>query len=198
MSALNREYDQLTRSLPSFGVGGSTMRDAVNFYNSSIRGCPNINGFADALSGVLGRYPEVRLTQCAWQAADDPKVAMRLAGPPAPSSAPVRSVGKAEPGTSPSNATDASNPPFSDGRYEVSLLEATVSVPTNDFRGAIEDVQRLAADIGKIPGFSAEVVESPLDVRTNRSIEGRHSDREPATMELDFTLRLVRERGGAA
>ncbi len=197
MNTLDREYNEIARALPSFGVGGSTMRDAVNFYNGSIRGFPTINDFADALSGVLGRYPQVQLTQLAWQAANDPNALQKLASPASHSSAPVRSVGKAEPPV-PTGPGDANNPPFPDGRYEVSLLEATVSVPTNDFRSALEDVQRLAADIGKLPGFRAEVLESPLDVRPTRSIEGRHQEREPASMKLDFVLRIVHERAAPA
>lgn len=197
MTALNREYDEIARALPTFGVGGSTMRDAVSFYNSTIRGFPTINEFAGALSGVLGRYPQVQLTQLAWQAANDPNALRKLPSPASHSSAPVRSIGKVE-APVPGSAADPSNPPFSDGRYEVSLLEGTVSVPTNDFRGALEDVQRLAADIGKLPGFRAEVVDSPLDVRPTYSIEGRHSDREPASMKLDFVLRIVRERDAPA
>ena len=46
--------------MPSFGVGGATMRDAVTFYNGSIRAFPAITDFARTLSTVLGRHPEVR------------------------------------------------------------------------------------------------------------------------------------------
>lgn len=197
MSALNREYNDITRTLPSFGVGGSTMRDAVNFYNASIRGFPAIGDFADALSGVLGKFPQVQLTQLAWQATNDPNALQKLSSPASHSQAPVRSVAK---GVAPvaGAAVDAANPPFSDGRYEVSLLEGTVNAPTNDFRSALEDVRRLADDIGKLPGFRAEVIESPLDVRPTRAIEGRHPEHEPATMNLDFVLRIVRERSPSA
>ncbi len=74
ISPLNQEYDKITRALPSFGVGGSTMRDAVNFYNSSIRDFPRLADFTAAFSQVLDRHPEMRLTQLAWTATDDPEV----------------------------------------------------------------------------------------------------------------------------
>ncbi len=77
IAAANAEYDQITRALPSFGVGGSTMRDSVAFYNAAIRGFPRLTDFAVALSQVLDRHPEVRLDQIAWLATDDPRLRPR-------------------------------------------------------------------------------------------------------------------------
>jgi len=92
---------------------------------------------------------------------------------------------------------DAANPPFAGGRYEVALVEGNVRVRANDFRGAVEEVERLAADIGKLEGFRADVVESPLDVSPTIALQGRHGEREPETMEPRFVLRIVRERRAA-
>jgi len=76
----------------------------------------------------------------------------------------------------------------------VALLEASVRVGGNDFRGALDRVQKLAEAIGQIPGYRCEVVESPLDVRTSLAITGRHSGSDPASMEARFVLRVMRER----
>jgi hypothetical protein len=65
----------------------------------------------------------------------------------------------------------------------------------DDFRAALELVQKLAESIGQLPGYRCEVVESPLDVRTSIAIQGRHSGSDPATMEARFVLRVMRERG---
>ena len=78
------------------------------------------------------------------------------------------------------------------------MLEATVSVGANDFRGALARVEKLAEAIGTIPGYRAEVAESPLDIRTSLALQGRHAEREPATMEPRFVLRVIRDRGGGA
>jgi len=78
LAGLNREYDEITRSMPSFGVGGATMRDAVRFYDGNIRRFPSMNEFALSLSQVLAQHPEVRLLQLAWMAADDPKAQPQL------------------------------------------------------------------------------------------------------------------------
>src|SRR6185503_17989099 len=68
LAGLNREYEEITKSMPSFGVGGSTMRDAVRFYDGTIRRFPTVAGFVVPLSQVVALHPEVRLTQVAWMA----------------------------------------------------------------------------------------------------------------------------------
>ena len=197
IAAANAEYDQITRALPSFGVGGSTMRDSVAFYNAAIRGFPSLTDFAVALSQVLDRHPEVRLDQIAWLATDDPAASPTLAKSVASSGAPVKAVVAPGP-TAPSKALDSAAAPFSNGRYEVALVEASVHEPANDFRGALETVTRLAAEIGALPGTRADVIESPLDLRPTVEIQGRHGDRDPDAMDLRFVLRIVRDHGKAA
>ncbi len=199
LSALNREYDDISRALPSFGVGGSTMRDAVAFYNASIKGFPTVTDFAVALSAALQAHPEIRLTQLTWQATDDPKTLPAMAATQSPNSPSVKAVPRAgETGTVPSSAPDDPNAPFAGGHFEVALVEATVRVANNDFRAALEQVERLAADLSGVDGFRAEVIDSPLDVRSTLALQGRHLEREAAQMEPRFVLRVVRERRGAA
>ena len=91
---------------------------------------------------------------------------------------------------------EGSNPPFAGGRYEVAVFEATVRVGNNDFRGAVAEAERFAADIAK-SGFQADVIESPLDVRTALTLQGRHGEREPAFMDPRFVVRVLRERRAA-
>jgi hypothetical protein len=198
VNGLNREFDEITRALPSFGVGGSTMRDAVTFYNGSIRAFPSINEFMVPLSGVLQEHPEIRLTGLSWQATDDPKAMPALATTPTRNAPSVKALPRAGETLGPISAVEGPNPTFAGGRYEIALVEATVHVPNNDFRAALEHVERLAADIGRLPGFRAEVAESPLDTRSTTALQGRHGEKEPAEMEPRFVLRVVRERAAAA
>ena len=85
------------------------------------------------------------------------------------------------------------NPPFAGGRYQVALLEGTVHVANNDFRGALTEVERLAADIGQLPGFSADVLESPLDTSPGIALQGRYPEHDPPSMDAHFQLRVMRE-----
>ena len=109
----------------------------------------------------------------------------------------LRLLARAGEGLQQQAADEGNNPQFAGGRYEVALVEATVRVGNNDFRGAMAEAERFAADIAK-SGFQADVVESPLDVRTALTLQGRHGEREPAFMDPRFVVRVVRERRGAA
>ena len=199
LAAVQREHDEIVRSTPSLGVGGSTMRDTVAFYNGSIKSFPALSDFVSPISGVIGRHPGVRLTQLSWMATDDAK-AMPQMGSATPSRQvpPVKALAKSADAAGAAQPQDPANAPFAGGRYEVALLEATVSVGADDFRGAIGLAQKLAEEIGSLPGMSADVVESPLDLRSSLQLQGRLDPAQPSTMETRFVLRVVRDRGGAA
>ncbi len=201
VTALNREQNEIMKALPSFGVGGSTMRDAVAFYNGSIRGFPTLPAFLVPVSGVLREHPTMRLTQIAWQATDDAKATPRISRMQAREAPPVRTVAKnVEGGGGGGSAAldDAPNPPFAGGRYQVALIEGLLRVPANDFRGALAEVEKLADDIGRIPGFRATVVEEPLDTSPKQQLQGKLTDRSSSTMDTRFVLRVVREKEPAA
>ncbi|HEY4998204.1 MAG TPA: hypothetical protein VII36_03630 [Usitatibacter sp.] len=197
MSGLNREFEDINKALPSFGVGGSTMRDAVTFYNGSLRGFPTVTDFILPISQVLLTHPAVRVSQVAWQASDDPKATPRIPTTAARDAPPVKAVSKAGGPVQPLGPDDNASPVFAGARFEVAVIEATVRVPMYDFRGAMAEVDKLTADIGRA-GFQAEVIESPLDTRPSLALQARYAEREPSFMEPRFVLRVMRERQGAA
>jgi hypothetical protein len=191
---LNRQYEQVRRSMPTFDVAGAAMRDAVGFYSGYLQGYPSVVQFVVPLSAALEAHPSVKLNQLAWQATDDPKalpvITPQLARVPPPAKAVARGGDAAV--RSPASEDPAQ--PFPGGRYEVALVEALVTSPSQDFRGAIAEVERLAEDIRRIRGYRADVVESPLDLRSSLQLQGRNAEREPATMDARFVLRIVRTR----
>jgi hypothetical protein len=195
ISDLGRAHDDITRSMPSFGVGGSTMRDAVAFYNGQIKNFPSLPAFLAPLSKVLATRPDVRLTQISWQATDDPKALPPLTPGTTRGTPAVTTVKGTAERAATQPAESQTNPPFAGGKFEVALLEATVVVGVDDYRGALERAQALAEALGRVPGYQADVIESPIDTRSSLSIVGRHGEREPATMEPRFVLRVMRERG---
>ena len=146
------------------------------------------------LSAALEAHPSVKLNQLAWQATDDakamPGITPQLARVPPPAKALARGGDAAV--RSPASEDPAQ--PFPGGRYEVALVEALVTSPTQDFRGAIAEVESLAEDIRRLRGYRADVVESPLDLRSSLQLQGRNAESEPATMDARFMLRIVRTR----
>jgi len=193
---LNRQYDQVRRSMPTYDVAGAAMRDAVGFYGGFIQGFPSMAQFAIPLSAALEAHPAVRLNQLAWQATDDAKAMPALTPQPSRVPPPAKAFARgAEAAVRSPAGEDLSSQPFASGRYEVALVEALVTSPAHDFRGAIAEVEKLAEDIGRIKGYRADVVESPLDLRSSLQLQGRNADREPAQMDARFLLRVVRTRG---
>jgi hypothetical protein len=195
----NREYERIASELPTGGVAASSMRDTVRFYTAFIEPYPTITGFMAPLSAALEKHPGVRLTQLAWQPADDAKAMPAMVVQPARVPPPVKAVAKGgDVAARPPPSDENASPPLSGGRYEVALIEASVNVPSHDFRSALAEVDRLVEDIGRVPGFRADIVESPLDIRPSLQLQGRNVEREADSMESRFVLRVVRTRAGGA
>jgi hypothetical protein len=198
LAAFNREYEEITRAMPSVGVGGSTMRDTVSFYNGSIRSFPTLNSFVLPISHLLQARPNVHLTQLGWLATDDPKATLPMQMPRGGPEAPVRTLARPDAAggaSGPQSGVEEANPPFPSGRYEIGVLEGTIRVGRNDFRGAVQEIERLARDVRTIRGFTAEVLESPLDLSPKQGLQARYERNETDAMDLRFVLRIVHDRG---
>lgn len=194
IQAAKRELDDLARSMPSQGTGGQTMRDTVAFYASSLRAYPTVASLLVPLSAVLDRYPAIRLTQVAWEATDDEKATPTLVPSLPRESPPLRTLAKGPevPGAPPRPPGQPQEGPFSSGRHAVALVEGMVTVEGMDFRAALAQVERLAEEIGAIPGFRASVVDSPLDLAPRFAIQGRLADKPPPTSQARFSIKISR------
>jgi hypothetical protein len=191
---LNRQYEQVRRSMPTFDVAGAAMRDAVGFYTGYLQGYPTVAQFVVPLSAALEAHPSVRLNQIAWQASDDAKAMPAITPQPARVPPPAKAFARGADAAVRTPGSEDPVQPFAGGRYEIALVEALVTSPVHDFRGAIAEVERLAEDIGRLKGYRADVVESPLDLRSTLQLQGRNGEREPANMDARFVLRIVRTR----
>ena len=195
--ALDAEFGQVTRSLPAAGIGGAAMHEAVDFYNATLRGFPSVVDFLVPLTRVFDAHPRIRLAQLAWQASGDAQALPTLAPTTPRQAPPVKAVTKSGEARAITPA-EPSSAAFSSPRYQVALVEATVGLAGIDFRGALADVARLAEEIGRLEGYRAEVVDSPLETRPTHAIQGKLGERDPGPSEARFTLRIVRDRGPAA
>jgi hypothetical protein len=193
VAALNREYEDITRAMPTQGVGGPAMRDTVALYSGSLRDHPTVGAFLLPVSGVLARYPQVRLTQVAWQATDSDSVTPAIV-PTIPRDAPpLKAVAKAAANAPRPGQVKADPSLFSAGRHAVAVLEATVTIDRLDFREALSQVERVVADIAKIPGYQARMLDSPLDISPHAAISGRLGERDPGHSQARFSIRVSRQ-----
>jgi hypothetical protein len=78
----------------------------------------------------------------------------------------------------------------------VAIIEATVAVLNDNYRGAIADVEKLVAELGAIPGYEALLVESPLDTKPGASISARFAGQTDGKREGRFVVRVSRPFGG--
>lgn len=198
LQALLREYDSISRSLPTQGVGGGAMRDTVSFFNSTVRTHPSPVEFLVPLSRVLDAHPRVRLLQVAWQASKDPKATPALAPTALKDLPPVR----ATPGIAAAAGTPATPGEPADhalgAAHQVALLEAAVQFTGANYRGALAEVEQFVAGISAVKGYKAEVQESLLDTGPGASVQGRHGERDAdALIEARFTVRIVLSTGAA-
>jgi hypothetical protein len=197
IQAASQEVDEINRALPTSGVGGPAMRETVAFYNDSLRAYPTVASFLIPISTVLDRYPKIRLTQIVWQATDDDKVIPQIS-PIAPRAAPpIKTYGKgAEPAPQSGGGQKVpaaqSGGIFSSGRFAVAILEGTVKVDGIAFREALSQVEALTADLGKLDGYRATIIESPFEITAHSSIQGRLLDRDAEPSEARFTLKVSR------
>jgi len=193
VQAAQREYDEVSRSTPAMGVGGQTMRDTVAFFASSLRQQTTVTTFLVPISTVLDKYPAIRLTQVAWEAADDDKVLPALV-PTSPRVAPpLKALPKGTDGAGPARPpAGPPEAPFPSGRHSVAVLEAMVNIEGVDYRSALAVVEGFVADIGKLPGYRADILDSPLDITPRSAIQGRTTDQPVGFSQARFSVKVSR------
>ena len=195
VAALVREHDDLLRSIPSQGAAGQTMRDAVAFYSGSIRAYPTVASFLQPLSLVLDRHSNIRLSQIQWQTADDDKVTPVLVPMTPRAAPPIKAAVSGKDAGADKGARGAGEPaegPFVAGRIAVALIEGTVTIDGMGFRDALAQVQQLVDDIGRLEGYKATLVDSPLDISTRGGIQGKFDARTPGASEARFSVKVTK------
>jgi hypothetical protein len=175
------------------------MRETVAFYNNSLRAYPTVASFLLPISVVLDRYPKIRLTQIVWQAADDDSFTPKITPITPRASPPIKTSGKAadtkQQGKAPApvkTAPGTAGEVFSSGRHAIAVLEGTVKVDGIAFRDAMSQVEALVAELGKMPGYSASLLESPFEITALSTVQGRLLDRDAEPSEARFTLKVTR------
>jgi hypothetical protein len=131
----------------------------------------------------------------AWQTADDERILPPYVPAIPRETPPLKTVARSAaqaPAAPPPAGTDAGEATFSAGRFSVAVLEGTVAISGLGFRDALRQVDALVADIGKIEGFRAAVIDSPLDVTPNVAIQGRFGNSDPAQSRARFSVKVSR------
>jgi hypothetical protein len=87
------------------------------------------------------------------------------------------------------------DPPLPGSKYEVLIVDASVTRFKGDYRAAISEIERMAKRLNQAPNMQAEVVKLPIDVQPTailRANTGAPGAGE--TSEVRFTLKITRNR----
>lgn len=190
---MSLQHKELLGKIQDAQVSADTSRDAAAFNARFLEPPPVPVQLLHDISTVLGQFSNVRLQQLAWQASNDDKASVDL--PPLGNQSaalPLRSdsPGSASAPPAPSAVTSAQTLPGS--RHQIVLLDATIGPFQGDYRGMLQDIERLVVALGKLPGCSATLVRSPLDTKPDANIRGTLSKQLEAGLNGQFTIRVVR------
>jgi hypothetical protein len=191
---LNRQYEQVRRSMPTFEVAGAAMRDAVGFYTGYLQGYPTVAQFVVPLSAALEATRPSGSTRSRGRRATTPSDARHHA--PALARAAARKGVRARRGQRRCAPLGRKIPTALRRRP----LRVRARRSPGDRRPCTISAARSRKWKGspRTSGASRDIAPTwskvPLDLRSSLQLQGRNGEREPASMDARFVLRIVRTR----
>ncbi|MES2324225.1 MAG: hypothetical protein V4633_18365 [Pseudomonadota bacterium] len=158
--ATDSRYRAIVKDMPATVVTPHNMKSVVDIETMISQNVPLPTMQMAAISTVLNRLPQLRITRVNWQAVE-PSV---LAAPADPAAAAV----PPPPGDFPPPPGQLGIP---DKTGQVVLLEGEIIPFKGDYRAAIDSVNQLAAQLNRDPGVRAEVTTQPIDTRPSVRLE---------------------------
>ena len=176
---IEQERQVIMRGLPNSSVAADVMGNTVNFYNQTVKESPDFAQAAVALSRILTRFPDAKLSDFTWATTTDPN--KPIAGSATSGLDSAQTAGQ--------NSGAVSAP--IDGRiYQILIVEAKFDDVGQDQRKALERVASLKGAIVKDMGAMVSVLVQPLDASENVSLRG--SARPiPEKHDAEFAFRIV-------
>jgi len=185
---ITARHRQLATRLPATPVPGSVMRDSVKLYDVLISNAPMPASALQRLSDVLDRFPRISLQQLAWGLTAD------ASGLPEFTPLPAEERGQVVSRTLQPAASAASARPSGAGslsRNEVMVIEGDVALAGGDYRDALDELQRFAAELRAKPWASEiKVLREPLDTRPSASMSGRAASDATPSGQAGFAIRV--------
>lgn len=172
-----RLYKTILQSMPSTVANPHDMKTVVDVEHAISLNSPSPRTLMELVSTELDRIPQLNITSLKWSVSETDE---NQAEDPALSAAPQDESGIS------SNLIGLTGKPF-----EVLLLEGEVPLEHNDFRTALENVQRLSSELAKIKGLRVKVQQMPLDTRSNVKLTAQSGDSSEANKMLAFQMKLI-------
>ena len=202
-SGVQNEYQTISNEMRSETAASDTVRDASIFYGNQIRPRPATPvAFLRELGDVLDTSPHVQLVQVVWSTSHDAAVTPAFTPIAQPGTLAVRSKVNINPANAAATQQPGAqgqtdlNPPLPGNKFQVGVIEATITPFSGDFRKANAEISRFVEAINQSKSLKASVISMPLDTQTNATIQGGIDDKQSTTNEARFTIRVARVAGG--
>ena len=165
---LEQRYRELAAALPPAAAPSERMRAAVQFEQALRRNGPAPGPMVTAISAALDRAPNVRLNGLAWRAATGATTAS------GETTSPIQPAALGFP-RKPAQSVD---------------IEGEIEAAPTDYRAMLAAMQSFAGDLARHPNTVVQVIQAPVDVRSNARVSGKAGmageEARPA-----FVLRMV-------
>jgi hypothetical protein len=165
---LERRYRVRSAALPPAAAPSERMRAAVQFEHALRRNGPGPAQMVSAISAALERAPAVRLNGLAWRAIPASAVA----------------AGDTSKPILPAQLGFPRMPP------QAVEIEGEIEAAPTDYRAMLGAMQGFARDLARHPNTVVQVLQAPVDVRTNARVSGKAGG-EPTDARPAFVLRMV-------
>jgi hypothetical protein len=174
-AGIDKRYKAIVGTMPVTTVSPHNMKSVVDLERMIDKNVPLPSVHLALLAGALDAVPEVKIHKLHWQAGNPATLLLPVdpSVPPPPAGLAPEAAQLGIPGAS----------------AQMLTLEGEIVPFNNDYRAALDSVNRLAAQIKRHPGVQAEVVSPPIDTRTTAKLESSTGG-EAGENTARFTLKL--------
>lgn len=172
------QYRQSMSSMPPAVDKTGNMKAAVQIAQMVAQQGPWPQAIMSALSDVLERSPQIRLTQLDWQALA-PGVAPLTASTAVPGAATAAAL------VAPQSSMLIGIPKAPPQQLR---LQAEVLVQQDDYRSVLTSMNRFAQELARLPNMAVDIEQLPFDIRPSVKLAGKAGSPTGLGERARFTL----------
>jgi hypothetical protein len=190
---LGAEQNAILNAFPPTPVAAEVMRDSVTLYDTVLKNSPSPTDAMVKLSGVLDRFPSIRVNQIAWGLTANATSLPPYTPMADTASAAIRSSATAGPPIALAANTPDANQPLPPNLFAVTVVEAELQPFDQNYRAALAEIERFSDALKTIPGAQVTILSLPVDVTSSATLTGRTTAQQQAA-RAHFAVKLLFER----
>ncbi|MES2934255.1 MAG: hypothetical protein V4805_12305 [Pseudomonadota bacterium] len=175
--ATEYRFQTIVKNMPATLVTPHNMKAVVDLERMIATNVPSPTVQFATISNALDSLPQIKITRLQWEAVETASLLT-----PADENVPLP-----PPGETPPSAALVGVP---DKTSQIVLLEGEIEPFKQDYREAIESVNKLVESLNKNKQLHAEITKPPLDTRPSVKLENSAGE-ERKELKAQFALKLV-------